>query len=156
MYNEFLLVAPKPEDHGLPNDYNFAKNFWGDSFYKLYGPRSYLEAKALCESDNATLATPRSDDENAFIAGLISETSIITIWIGVNDIDENNKWISVSDDREVKYTNWNKDQPSGFYKGREENGVEIYRPGFHGLGGLWNDREIAAQNEFICLYDIEY
>ena len=129
---------------------------WGASFYKFYGPMSYLEAKALCESDNAALATPRSDDENAFITSLISDRSVRAIWIGVNDIDEDNKWISVRNGQEVSYTNWNGNQPTGTSpEGREEDGVEIYGPGFGSLGGLWNDREITARNRFICLYDIE-
>ena len=77
--------------------YTFVEKAWGNLFYKTYGEtadkKSYLDAKAQCESESAYLATPRSVDENAFITSLISNG--YHVWIGVNDIDVEGTFVSV-------------------------------------------------------------
>ena len=100
---------------------------------------NYLDAKAQCESDGAYLATPRSDDQNAFIASLIPNANI---WIGLNDIDEEGTFVSV-DDEEVSYTKWSYGEPNNL---EDEDGVHISRSS----NGYWNDASITIQYQFVC------
>ena len=119
--------------------YTFAINTWGNLFYKVYKAMNYLDAKAQCESDGAYLATPRSDDQNAFIASLIPNANI---WIGLNDIDEEGTFVSV-DDEEVSYTKWSYGEPNNL---EDEDGVHISRSS----NGYWNDASITIQYQFVC------
>ena len=89
--NDYLsIILPPwtsrdPKDFNLPEDYTLSDN----SFYKPYGPMNLTDAKAQCESDGASLATPRTDAEKAFLFTLIpNDISIDTrgtrvIWIGL-------------------------------------------------------------------------
>ena len=108
----------------------------------------FLEAKAQCESDGAYLADPRSDAENTFIAGLISGH----FWIGINDIDEEGKFVT-ADGLNVSYTNWRDKEPNNYQHtdGNDEDGVLINWAG----QSLWNDQSINRPYKFVCYYRIE-
>ena len=103
---------------------------------------NYLDAKAQCESDGAYLATPRSDDQNAFLSSLIPNENI---WIGLNDIDEEGTFVSV-DDKEVSYTKWLYGEPND---SGNEDGVEIIGDR-ESSNGYWNDKSTTIQNQFVC------
>ena len=64
---------------------------------------TYTAAKAQCTSDGSFLAYPKSEAENSFMVGLIPNNHI---WIGINDIDQEGKFVAV-DGRDVSYTKWN-------------------------------------------------
>ena len=130
----------------MPGDYVYAENSWGNSFYKIHEAKNYNTAKTQCESDGAYLAVPRSDAENAFIAGLIPDEKI---WIGVNDIDEEGTFIAV-DGTDVSYTKFPWWQPDNFLHkdGLDEDGVLILP------NENWNDEKITNQYKFVCLYNI--
>ena len=74
----------------LPSDYLYASNPWGDSFYKLYGEMNYTAAEVQCKSDGTFLPVPRFEAENNFIADLSNDS----FWIGVNDLQEEGKFVS--------------------------------------------------------------
>ena len=135
---------PKPEDYNLPNDYTFAANSWGDSFYKRYEPMTFIDAKNQCEADGAILAYPRSDVENIFIANIIFEQ----FWIGINDIDREGKFVTI-DGFEVSYTNWYNNEPNNV---GNEDGVVI---NFATALGFWNDEKTYKEFRFVCHYRIE-
>ena len=105
---------------------------------------NYLDAKAQCESDGVYLATPRSDDQNAFLSSLIPNENI---WIGLNDIDEEGTFVSV-DDKEVSYTNWYTGEPND---SGNEDGVAIL-----GVSSnkYWNDKPITMRLKFVCISSI--
>ena len=107
---------------------------------------NYLDAKAQCEIDGAYLATPRSDDQNAFIVSLIPNANI---WIGLNDIDEEGTFVSV-DDKEVSYTKWLYGEPND---SGNEDGVEIIGDR-ESSNGYWNDKSTKIQNQFVCMSNI--
>ena len=69
-----------PKDFNLPDDYKFAANLWGNLFYKPYGDMKHTDAKAQCELDGTSLATPKSDAEKEFLFTLIPDEGI---WIGL-------------------------------------------------------------------------
>ena len=125
-------------------------NKWGNSFYKTYEAMNYLDAKEQCEFDGAYLASPKSDDENAFIANLIPNENI---WIGLNDIDEEGTFVSV-DNQNVSYTKWHtaSDQPDNWInsQGIDEDGVHIKE----NAGGFWNDLSITDQLKFVCISNL--
>ena len=99
-----ILVRKVESDTANPADYTFAENAWGNYYYKIYpSSMSYLNAKAQCESDGATLAAPRSDAENDFIIGLLPGQNI---WVGIDDIDQENRFV-YGDGSDVSYTKWN-------------------------------------------------
>ena len=98
---------------------------------------SYTAAESQCKSDGALLAVPRFESENNFIADLITTE----FWIGVNDIKEEGKFVTVEGN--LSYTNWGDDQPTP--NGNDEDGVELNH-------GYWNDARIDELNPFICLY----
>ena len=132
-----------PEDYNLPSDYELAINSWGNSFYKMYPEMKYNAAKSKCESDGTLLAVPRSKEENKFIADLKKTDQL---WIGVNDLDEENKFITV-EGNPVSYTNWLDGEPNN---SNNEDGVELN----WGKHGYWNDQKITKRNPFVCLYRI--
>ena len=106
---------------------------------------NYLDAKAKCESESAYLASPRSDDENAFIASLIPNENIL---IGVNDIDEEGTFVT-TDGRAVSYTNWKTNQPDNYGSG-EDVVVILGNP-----NGFWGDGSLTHQSKFVCVYNIK-
>ena len=137
-----------PADYNLPNDYTFAMNSWGNSFYKTYlQGLNYADAKAQCESDGAYLATPRSNAENSFIAGLIPDQ---TIWIGINDIDEEGSFVA-ADGLDVTFTKWYDRQPDNYNhnNGYDEDGATLTE-----REGFWNDKPVNWRYKFVCLYNI--
>ena len=110
---------------------------------------TYRSAKAQCEADGSFLAIPRSEAENDFIAGLIPHENI---WIGINDIEEEGKFVAV-DGSDISYTNWHPKEPSGTgYRGDDEDGVEIR--GYDDQTN-WNDKEIHTINKFICSKSVD-
>ena len=107
---------------------------------------TYQHAKAYCESDNAVLATPRSEEENKFIAGLLPSNNI---WIGVDDLVKNKIWISAASGEEITYSNWRQGEPTYTWRGKDENCVQILSK-----QGTWNDIRCEYELKFACIYDI--
>ena len=136
----------KPEDYNLSSDYVLVTNPWGNLFYKMYQKMNYTAAKSQCEADGTLLAVPRSEQENFFIAGLNTDR----IWIGVNDIDEEGKFITVEGN--LSYTNWLNGEPNNALNsnGYDEDGVVLNWKEH----GYWNDGPITKLNPFVCLYRI--
>ena len=134
----------QPENYNLPSDYLYASNPWGDSFYKIYGEMNYSAAESQCKSDGTLLAVPRFEAENNFIANLITTD----FWIGVNDIKEEGKFVTVEGN--LSYTNWYDGQPDNHRhpNGYDEDGVKLN----WGDHGYWNDGRIFQLNPFVCLY----
>ena len=142
---EFKSFDYKPEYFNLPNDYLFANYSWGKRFYKVYGEgRNYADAKAVCESDGAFLAIPRSDAENDFIEDLIPNEYI---WIGLNDIDQEGVFVTV-DGTDSSYTHWYElggiqIEPNNF---NDEEHAVVILPGL----GRWNDVALRNLFKFVC------
>ena len=109
---------------------------------------TWLEAKKICEDDGATLATPRFEAENAFIAGLTPER----FWIGVNDIENEGEFVSL-DGYPVSFTKWatKYGEPSNA-RGEEDAVVlNFYDQGF------WNDWPIddsLRSAQVVCFYQL--
>ena len=129
----------------MPIDYAFSENSWGNLFYKIDNTqRNYNGAKAQCESDGAFLAIPRSQAENDFLYGLLPNDNF---WIGINDIEQEGKFVAVDDGREISWKYWMAGQPNG---GTGENAVTIDY-----WNGQWRDRDESSNRKFVCSIHIE-
>ena len=102
----------------------------------------YLDAEARCKADGSYLATPRSYYENQFLIDLFPSENI---WIGVNDISWEGKFVSV-DGYPMYYTRWAPNEPS---QSGNEDGVHIVGT-YHGMTGKWNDAAINNYIKFVC------
>ena len=154
------LVNFRPEDFNLPTDYTFASNAWGNSYYKIYNEGlDYGDAKAQCESDGSFLAIPRSEAEEDFLFGLFPTESLLnphtddlSMWIGINDIEQEGLFVAVDGleiSRYDSWTNWGPGEPNG---GLNENAVEI-RSEYSRK--RWNDVTVKKLQKFICGINIE-
>ena len=77
---------------------------------------SYAAADSQCKSDGSFLAIPRSEAENDFIASLIPNEYI---WIGINDIEQEGRYVTV-DGSAISYTNWHNGQPDNYIHSKVE------------------------------------
>ena len=147
----------QPVIDGLANDYIFEEATWGKFYYKIYESyMTYQDAKAQCEFDGAYLFIPRSDVENSYIVDLFTATLNWSFWIGVNDINQEGKYISVIDGLEVTYTNWAYGEPSQASENDfNEDAVEILGPSSGSRQSYWNDVKTYTNNPFICSYRIQ-
>ena len=105
---------------------------------------NYTAAESQCKSDGALLAVPRFESENNFIADLITAS----FWIGVNDLQEEGKFVTVEGD--LSYTNWFDGQPNNWVhpNGYDQDGVELNLKSH----GYWSDAPIDFLLPFVCLY----
>ena len=108
---------------------------------------AYVDAKRQCESDGAHLAYPMFDAENVFIANIIFGQ----FWIGINDIDEEGKFVTV-DGLDVSYTNWK--NTDGINEPNNLNNEDGVISNFRGHG-FWNDVKTYWKYKFVCHYRIE-
>lgn len=102
----------------------------------------YNDAKTRCQNDNAYLATPRSYYENLFLTRLFPKEHI---WIGINDMYSEGRFISVYFGYPLYYTYWAPGEPS---QSGNEDGVHIIGSG--GGQGRWNDESIHSTMRFVC------
>jgi hypothetical protein len=103
----------------------------------------FKKAEELCESNNATLISIHSDEENEFIRNYLKEQPSfpIRVWIGLKRKSSLDFiWVDKSP---VDYYNWEIGQP---------NNLEGYEPFIETLiykDGTWNDR-IEDNLPFVC------
>ena len=109
--------------------------------------RTYFEAANYCRSIGSSLAEPRSQVENDAMIGFTKTQNKFwredRFWIGVNDMNQENKFISESNGQEVAFTWWSPGQPDNF---NDEDCIEIW---FHD-NYRWNDNKCDGKNPFVC------
>ena len=108
---------------------------------------TYHDAVSQCESDGALLAFPRSEAENSFIANLFPSSGL-TIWIGINDIDEEGNFVS-SDGRDLVFTKWGPDEPNG---NNNENAAALWKSSSGNR--YWLDAPVTTPYKVVCFYEI--
>ena len=95
----------------IADDYLMAENPWRRIHYKVYhDPMRYFVAKTQCESDGTRLTIPTSTAENDFLASLAENEPM---WIGINDIDDGNNFVTV-DGSKLKFRKTSPEK-SGFW-----------------------------------------
>ncbi len=112
----------------------------------FYPAVKFLEAENICESNNATLISIHSAEENEFIRNYIVEQpfSLTRVWIGLKTNIYNSSEIVWVDKSPVDYVNWNLGEPDN------EGGLELCAQMWIYRNGVWND--IPDDNVCICLW----
>ncbi len=106
--------------------------------YYLLAQSTWTDAEAQAASMNGHLATVNNAAENAFIVDTFGPTvdgySRASLWIGLNDIDNEGQFVWVSGES-VAYTNWWSGEPSS---GPDEDvvGIDV---NLLGSPGAWHD-----------------
>lgn len=122
--------------HYIPG-FIFMGEYDGHQYYCSTSPKTWPEAKAICESKGGYLTSINSAGENNFLANILTLQSA---WIGLSDhqYEGNFKW---SNGDPVGYTNWYPGQPNNYGYGQDY--VEMLN------SGLWNDQYNNYSLEFI-------
>ncbi len=100
--------------------------------------KTWSEAKDICQSNDATLISIHSKQENDFVCNLVKKHSYFWVWIGGKRNSYNRfEWIN---GKAFNYTNWESSQPDGGHY------VAMY-----GTDGKWYDWT-AMSASFLCEY----
>ena len=104
------------------------------------GPFSYNDATNHCKSIGGYVAIIRSAEDNEYVKNVSNGQEV---WIGVNDIKQEGKWVNSDEVTPVTKTFWNTGEPNN------SNGNEDCTTSKH---GAWNDIACAGQNKyaFVC------
>merc|ERR1712062_355447 len=81
----------------------------------LFGTEAttFDEAQRFCRENGGMLAEPRSNRQNRIINKMISNDRDDTnYWIGLTDERREGEFVWQSDNEEVKFSNWNKNEPN--------------------------------------------
>ena len=142
------LIRPKPENFNLPSDYKYVLTTWGSFFYKYYGDETIvkrIDAQNLCQSENASLPVPLSNDENKFLLTLGMRYNWLAvqvqrkIWLGISTKDQ--EW-TTNDGNIVTWFNWGKNRPLNSLS--DEIGVTL------GHDEKWYDRTSKQEGYVVC------
>jgi C-type mannose receptor len=79
----------------------------------------------------------------------INFTYAESYWIGLNDLQEENTWVWVNNNKHVTYTDWYTNQPDN--SRNNENCALIAEP----YGYLWNDASCSLSLNYICESEAE-
>ena len=94
--------------------------------------RGYSEAKAQCETFEASLATIHSKEENDYLWSLFSQSGH-NVWVGGNDEAVDGSWVWEDGMAWGGFTLWDSVEPNG---GSSENCLEIQRKMANGTTSL--------------------
>ncbi|KAK3582967.1 hypothetical protein CHS0354_027082 [Potamilus streckersoni] len=111
--------------------------------YKMSSNRqSWFEALSSCRRQGADLVSITDAEEATLIKSLVRSSGRGHIWVGLNDLDEENsyKW---SDGSAKTYTKWQIDEPND-HNGQEDC-VEYYL-----VSNTWNDNNCYKALAYIC------
>ncbi|CAH1798295.1 unnamed protein product [Owenia fusiformis] len=112
---------------------------------------TWFEASALCVSKGAYLVNIGSHGEQAYIERMIRNTARENLWIGGNDIGQNQQYWTKGNavGSTDGYTNWKTGEPSRLHSGNREPCMCIWGDS----GDRWNDLDCFARIFYICEHD---
>jgi len=111
--------------------------FGGHHYYCSTQTASWENAKTTCENNGGNLAVINDQDENTFLASLLTTQSA---WIGLSDIDTEGNFEWVNGDN-LNFTNWYPGQPNNYNNNQDY--VELLNT------GQWNDQYNTYNLEYI-------
>jgi hypothetical protein len=122
----------------------FNRHQWNGHEYELIPiDRKWLEASADCEILGGHLVTIATEEENNFVASLVSEAQIVEVLIGFTDQDTEGEWQWITNEP-VTYTNWDPGEPA-------DAGQEDYA-GIRN-DGRWPDLQVYEERPYVCEWD---
>ncbi|XP_038601488.1 collectin-10 isoform X2 [Tachyglossus aculeatus] len=114
-----------------------------DKFYYLVREeKNYRESLTHCRIRGGALAMPKDEGANALIADYVAQSGLFRVFIGVNDLEQEGRYVFTDDMPLQNYSHWREgepDDPSG-----REDCVEMLS------SGHWNDTECQRAMYFIC------
>ena len=154
--NDLQLKEPSMNvNHALvyaAENVQFRKNAWVTYQSKCYSILqdvvNYFEAKSKCEEIQAKLYEPFNEDEDSFVLTLVNDTVLEpkTYWVGINDIDVEDKWVYSSSAQVVLFTNWQLDEPDD-YDQREDC---VSGGWIQNVPRPWYDRNCNDHHRVVC------
>ena len=120
----------------------------GRSYMFCDTTRSWLGARAHCESVGYSLTVVNDADEDAFVFAAIMAREWGDTWIGHNDFFEEGVWVWL-DDGAMSYVHWDEGEPNdgGDSGPGEDCGVVMTQ---EGRESAWDDRPCDGERTYVC------
>lgn len=121
--------------------------FSGDAYNEMV---TWYNASRLCQSRGMILAEIRTRVDHFRLFKIFEENQIRLTeqkWIGGSDDAGEGKWVWVSDASEIKYPNWNTNQPDN--AGNVEHFMSLMESD-NNYGFRWNDKPARSLLPYIC------
>jgi len=119
----------------------------------LFGTEAmtFDEAQRFCRENGGMLAEPRSNRQNRIINKMINNNRDDTnYWIGLTDELKEGEFVWKSDDQEVRFSNWNKNEPNNL-KDQEDCVVLRKTRSFEWNDvRCFNDGDAGAKTRALC------
>ncbi|KAK3100720.1 hypothetical protein FSP39_024244 [Pinctada imbricata] len=122
------------------------REYKGSCYLLLTDRRSWGDARAECQKQGADLVTINSQPEQDLIYSVISNGGGRDVWIGLNDMREENLFEWARGNR-VRYTNWNVNQP------RQPSNIEQDCVMINPQTGGWQDENCDTKHQYVCQAD---
>ncbi|KAK3759104.1 hypothetical protein RRG08_040658 [Elysia crispata] len=111
--------------------------------------KTWVDARAVCQTEGGELAEIQDPHTNAFVADLISSNGGGPHWIGLNDRREENRFVWLDKNEEVRYTNWARKQPDNYQnKSNAKSGQDCVEIGTFTL--QWQDEVCTTKSKYVC------
>ncbi|XP_061168938.1 perlucin-like protein [Saccostrea echinata] len=170
-YNNLTKFCKLPTNHPNESmvydtqpGWEFWKNIGCDPGWLYHSEHCYLlthrktswhDAQLQCESNGAFLAEIKSAKENSWITEKLMDTNMFVlqesqglpdfteqVWIGANDIDNEDSFIWSETNSTLNFSNWNQGEPNDEYG--EDCLAIIHKT------GKWNDLPCSSNLSYIC------
>ncbi|MBL8815784.1 MAG: DUF1080 domain-containing protein [Planctomyces sp.] len=128
-----------------------ARMFRGRAYAVYTEPLSWQQAKTRCEWLGGKLVSVKSQELNDFLVGLISESTVQSVWVGGSDQDLEGTW-RWQDGTAITYTVWRSGHPENVI-GAEDYLMLTLANGTRGLRSEWTSQlNVSPQHNagFIC------
>uniref|UniRef100_A0A8C6UTB4 C-type lectin domain-containing protein n=1 Tax=Neogobius melanostomus TaxID=47308 RepID=A0A8C6UTB4_9GOBI len=130
-------------DDPLHNGCTMGWSRFGTRCFKFFNSeKTWTMAEESCNNLGGNLASIHSDEENAFINGLINGPA----WLGGNDMDQEGVWMW-TDGSPWDYTKWWDGEPNN--AGGIEHSLMIHAYG--PIATSWNDYPSSKKMGYICV-----
>lgn len=144
--NDYMSQLPTydTETNNIIKYNQFNRHQWNGHEYELIPiSRTWLEASVDCEMRGGHLVTIATEEENNFVASLVSEAQIGEALIGFTDQETEGEWHWITNEP-VTYTNWDSGEPA-------DAGQEDYA-GIRNDGG-WPDLQVYEERPYVCEWE---
>lgn len=117
-----------------------------NQYIGVHKPLNYTSARNYCNDNFGTnLASIESNFDNTLVRDSVTLLDVATdesIWMGLNDIDQEGAWGVWDDGETIIYTKWNSDEPNNANSGQDCACLIIEN--------FWDDVECAHEYSFVC------
>ena len=105
--------------------------------------KTYAEAVKVCKSLGRKLFEPKSSTANSKVTALAKTKGVKSIWIGIHDKTNEEKFTYESNGQPIGYKNWNSNEPNNAGRGEDCTKIIVNI-------GKWNDLQCDLNLPFVC------